>query len=245
LVAKTIANNLENTEIVSMAKAKSYVFTKQYITIGFVFPIYWLGLPKMVMEFISNLTFDNNKESYYYTVATYGGRVGNGNIQVQELLKKKNIILNYGGKLRMVGNNIVLYNVLKWADKISKNARERLPLLINDIKNRKNNKTPIKFNTFLLKNVYEKNMRIIALTAKNFNIDDNCIGCGICKELCPAKNIELIDKKPVFGNKCEYCLACIHYCPRRAINYKNKTQKRRRFTNPEISYKELSNMNNI
>jgi ferredoxin len=143
------------------------------------------------------------------------------------------------GSVRMVGNNIVFYNILKWADKISKKAREKLPLLITDIKNRKNNKTPIKCNTFFLKNVYEKNMRIIALTAKNFNINDDCIGCGICKELCPAKNIELTDKKPLFGNKCEYCLACIHYCPKRAINYKNKTQNRRRFTNPEVSYKEL------
>jgi MinD superfamily P-loop ATPase len=80
--------------------------------------------------------------------------------------------------------------------------------------------------------------------AKDYNVNDNCIGCGICKEVCSVKNIEIINKKPIFGNNCECCVACIQYCPRKAINYKNKTQKRKRYTHPEINYKELSEYNN-
>ena len=79
---------------------------------------------------------------------------------------------------------------------------------------------------------------------KNYSVNNSCTGCGICKIVCPVRNIELENKKPVFSGNCEQCVACIQYCPTKALNYKNSTQKRRRYTNPEIDYKELSNWNN-
>jgi flavodoxin len=75
-VAKTIANELENTEIISMAKPGNYSLKKQYDTIGFIYPTYFWGLPKKVIEFVSNLDFGNNKNAYYYAIATYGGECG-------------------------------------------------------------------------------------------------------------------------------------------------------------------------
>lgn len=35
-------------------------------------------------------------------------------------------------------------------------------------------------------------------------------------------------------------MACIQYCPNKALNYKNVTQKRKRYHHPEITAKELS-----
>lgn len=237
MVAKTIAKELETVEIVSMAKSKKYTFTKQYDTIGFIFPTYYWGLPRAVMEFISNLDC-NNKEAYYYTIATYGGIVGNSISQVKELLNEKNIVLNYGRKLRMVANYIIAYDISKRTDKILQRANNRLIPIILDIKNKKSNKIG-KSNT-LIKNFHEKSIKNISLIAKDFNVNNNCTGCEICKEICPVKNIEIINKRPVFNDNCEQCIACIQYCPMQAINYKDKTQKRRRYTNPEIDYIELT-----
>jgi ferredoxin len=79
---------------------------------------------------------------------------------------------------------------------------------------------------------------------KYFKVNDNCIACGICEKVCPVKNIEMADKKPHYKHHCEQCLACIQFCPQRAINYKDETQNRRRYTNPEINYKELYEYNN-
>ena len=54
-VAKSIANELGNTEIISMAKSGNYFLKKQYDTIGFIYPTYFWGLPKKVIEFVSGL----------------------------------------------------------------------------------------------------------------------------------------------------------------------------------------------
>lgn len=53
-------------------------------------------------------------------------------------------------------------------------------------------------------------------------------------------NIKIKDHKVEFLHKCEQCMACIQYCPNKALNYKNVTQKRKRYHHPEITAKELS-----
>ncbi|WP_408610337.1 EFR1 family ferrodoxin [Lacrimispora sphenoides] len=50
------------------------------------------------------------------------------------------------------------------------------------------------------------------------------LSCGKCAELCPLNNIILTDGKPVWGNHCTHCMACLHRCPTEAIEYKKKTQ---------------------
>ena len=83
------------------------------------------------------------------------------------------------------------------------------------------------------------------MISKDYNVNENCTGCGICLKLCPVENIEMTDGKPSFKNNCEQCLSCIHYCPQKAINYKNITQKRKRYNNPYIKYDELIKFNNM
>ena len=81
---------------------------------------------------------------------------------------------------------------------------------------------------------------------KNYNISNDCTGCGICKKVCPVGNIDLDDdNRPYFKHHCEQCVACIQYCPNRAINYKNKTQSRRRYTHPSIKYTDLAKFNDF
>jgi hypothetical protein len=101
--------------------AKLFDFTKQYDSIGFVYPTYFLGLPKKVIEFIENINLDNNRNAYYYSITTYGGSAGNAIYQLYELLLKKHgIKLNYGQKLQMFSNYVVIYDMSEKINEITK-----------------------------------------------------------------------------------------------------------------------------
>jgi ferredoxin len=60
---------------------------------------------------------------------------------------------------------------------------------------------------------------LIPLTDKSISVDANCTGCGICADVCPVENIKLIEGKPQWRHRCEMCLACDEWCPRKAIHH--------------------------
>ena len=242
--AKTIAKEFGSADIVSMGKPGKYVPAKKYDSIGFVYPVYFWGLPKRVIEFIENLDLGNNKNAYYYSIATYGGSPMNAVYQIYELLLKRHgVKINNAQKLKMFSNYIIMYDMSRDVDKITKQSDEALVPIINSIKNRENNS--VSKWTKILAFANTKFINTVADSDKNYRIGGNCTGCGICMEVCPVKNIVMENSKPQFKHNCEQCLACIQYCPEKAINYLDQTQARKRYTHPEIDYRELSRCNNL
>ena len=65
--------------------------------------------------------------------------------------------------------------------------------------------------------------------ADAFYSTDECIGCGLCEKLCPLKNIQIKDHRPVWGKKCTHCMACIAKCPKKAIEYGKKSRRKNRY----------------
>jgi len=235
-VAKDISKELENCEIMSMAKLPN--FARQYDSIGFVYPTYFWGLPKKVIEFIENVNLKNNKRAYFYALTTYGGSVGNAIYQLYELLyKKHDIKLNYGQKLKMFSNYVIMYDMNEKVNDITQKSNEKLISIINSIKMQKNNHINklTKIFGFINKNFIKK----VSFMDKDYTVSNNCNGCTICEKVCPVKNIEMVNNKPKYKHHCENCIACLQFCPQKAINYKNVTQTRKRYTNPEIKYMDL------
>jgi ferredoxin len=248
--AKTVLYKIGNTRLVSMTKSGEITITGQYETIGFIFPIYFWGLPNAVIKFIEKVNFIN-KNSFYYSITTSGGSPGNGLSQLNELLEKHhNIKLNYGKNIIMQTNyilhNTIIYtynfcNLKTKINKIIKKSDKELNKAIEQLKSKTNNKIK-KMNRFM-ESYYKKHMKNISSITNDYTVSANCIKCGICVKVCPVKNIELFNDIPKFNNHCEHCLACIHYCPQKTINYKNITQNRKRYNHPEISCEELYKIN--
>jgi len=54
--------------------------------------------------------------------------------------------------------------------------------------------------------------------------ETKCIRCGLCFKLCPVDNI-VMDNYPEYGDKCQFCMRCVSFCPTHAISILGKTTK--------------------
>lgn len=64
---------------------------------------------------------------------------------------------------------------------------------------------------------------------KKFIVSDKCIHCGGCASRCPLGNIRMDGGRPVWGNNCTQCCACIGGCPTEAIEYGKKSAGKTRY----------------
>ena len=199
--------------------------------VGFIFPVYMGGLPKIVDKFLQHFPF--RKDIYYFSVGTYYLYKGSALSVVNKRLKNKGVALNYAGYLPSIGNCLMEYEVsrekrmriLKHTDKVT----ERL---VQDIKN----KTEKRASRYckLSDKMHRKLYSIFFDNAyKKFSLEERCIGCGICAKICPVNNISIEDKRPQWGMNCEACHACVHACPKNAINL-GKSKGRLQYRNPHI-----------
>lgn len=237
-LSKDIANALLACEIISMGRNERFPLDHKYDSIGFVYPTYFWGIPTKVADFISKLDFGVNQSTYIYAIATYGAIAGNALKQVNMLLNVKDVQLSYGKRIKMFSNYIVFHDMSQKVEEITKKSDMAITTVIDDLIN-KRIKSVGKLNR-IFEWYYRMKVKSVPTIDKDYSVSDNCISCAICEKVCPVGNIEIENGKPVFRHHCEQCLACIQYCPKRAINYKNITQSRRRYTNPSISYKELN-----
>jgi ferredoxin/flavodoxin len=205
--------------------------------IGLVFPLYYLGLPKIVHEFIDKLTIKN--VSYIYMICTMGWNLKGGAIkQVKKYLKEKNCSLNMGCYIQMPMNDFTLASVCPTEKQgpLLEKAKANLEKILDRVQQSKSyfDREPIKFM------VEKRNKPFIHSTYNNdlyYTVSNDCNGCNLCTRVCPVSNIELIDRKPVWQHHCESCMACFHYCPKQAILHKNKGKEITRYHHPEVSVK--------
>ncbi|MEG1870134.1 MAG: EFR1 family ferrodoxin [Oscillospiraceae bacterium] len=237
MIAKEIAKALPDCELVSIAKAIDTDAVCTSDIIGFVHPVYVSNLPNMVEHFVRKLTF--NPTAYIFSVAVCGASSGNALPLLQSILEEKGAKLSYSVVHQMPANYVVLYNIdIDKVDGILENSDKEIPKIIEDIRSKVTNEVPPMKKTFLTG--YLNKLRDgYPASDRNFVINNSCTGCGTCASICPANNIEMFDGKPTFKHKCEHCMACLHWCPNKAIDYKKKTQKRNRYHNPRIQLSEM------
>jgi len=233
--ALDIAEGIGDAEVVSVTKAGMNVKCDSGV-IGFVFPSFCWGMPNMMRDFIASGSF--NKDAYFFTVVTCGSSPGGSAYNVDTLLREKGAKLSYGAKVKMVSNYIPMYDVnTATQDEVLAKAEQALAGITRDIKEQKT--SVFKKGFWLIRMIRGKMMASYKTIDKNYNVNESCIGCGTCASVCPARNIELADGKPTFKHNCEHCIACIHWCPQKAINYKDKTQNRHRYHHPKVKAEQL------
>lgn len=245
--AKSIAEH-NNEKLVSIAQEinssqEFYEYTlEEDEAIGFVYPIYAWAPPKMVLQFIEKLKLNNYKDNYTFTVATCGDNIGNALKVLEKSLRKINLKLMSGFSIKMPNNYIIMGNVdtKELEQKKLSAAEEMLKGINNIIKERRVGIYQVEkgFLPAVLTAVINPLFNKGAMNTKKFYADDKCTSCKICEKICNCKNI-VVKGKPVWGKNCTQCLACIHYCPTKAIQYSKGTVKKGRYTNPKINVSDM------
>ena len=192
---------------------------------GFVFPVYFWGLPEIIKRFA--LKIKNSLDGYVYCIITCGANTGSADKMLEKALGRK---LDYSFSLKMPDNYVVMYDPCKKekAKKYLRHADKELETICADISGgvfKKGGASGGELNSIIVSKLYDPFRK-----TKKFFADDNCISCGLCEKICPDSVIVIENGKPKWvKSKCQHCTACINRCPAKAIQYGKKTAERGRY----------------
>ena len=247
-ITKYIAANLQNCEMLSISKNINIIKNMRLKgTVGFVFPVYYCGLPQIVREALTNINLDT--VDYIFTVAAYGSTGGNGGCisMPRKILSQKRKKLDASFYIKTVDNFILWSWDIPSAKKhvvLHERAKEKASEIAGIINNKQKHSDksimeyigPIVFR-------YNRFVKTVNTDDKSFYATPDCAACGLCEKVCPTQNIKMNCDKPNWkSEKCQRCLSCLHLCPRKAIEYGEATKKKTRYKNPYISLDEFTNI---
>ena len=209
--------------------------------VGIVCPVYDLGLPSLVAEFARRL--DLSGTGYCFAVLTMGGFGVSALHQLDDLVSARSgRHLDAAFTVRTVGNFVPFYDPAKGEKRahLLAKADTRLAEIARSIDKGLIVRPGFALLSGILKGfVYDGFIQHLHDADKNFIADERCTSCGICAEVCPVKNIQMVEEKPVWQHHCELCCACIHFCPVEAIQYGSKTKNRGRYTHPSVTVGDM------
>ncbi|MBQ7220422.1 MAG: EFR1 family ferrodoxin [Synergistaceae bacterium] len=205
--------------------------------LGIFAPVYDWDLAYAAAEFLGGVSFVNLPEScYVYGVFTCGSNAGRADENLREILSRKGITLGAAFAVSMPDNYVPMFRTEspeRRAEHLAK-ADETLKELAEDIAEKRHvqkfTRKPSRLFTYLIKKFVVPSQRKV----KGFTVNDDCVGCGLCERVCPMNIITLKDNRPVWtADKCACCLACLHRCPKQAINL-GRSAKNGRYVNPNV-----------
>lgn len=208
--------------------------------IGIICPIYMYNMPHIVHRFISNI----NSTDYIFFVFTGGGEAGAGIKKAEKIFKNNGLELSSAFNVTMPSN----YTPYGYPDEAkqkelfvrSDDEADRITKVILSKRQHFDSGNTGFFKSHLYPGIlYNLGYKFISKMDNGFKVDDSCTSCGICKKVCPVDNISFQDGKPHWNNSCEQCLACLHWCPEKAVQYNNKTENVKRYHHPEIKLEDI------
>lgn len=204
-VAKALAQRMD-TSAEAMATAPDEIRLSGG-SLGLVLPVIDVGIPGIVHRFIKKLRVEG-EAPYVYAVITCGGLPAASMLQLKHLLMKQGLLLQAGWFV-IYGREVPAddqWNMLLDTVAATALGRQTLPL------------PKVSSVDRLLTGLNPLARVMIPSEDKKFRVSDACTGCGICARVCPVKNIELREGKPVWQHRCEQCAACFSWCPQAAIS---------------------------
>jgi ferredoxin len=267
-VARDISERLDARLISISSVIDRVTITPEADIVGIVFPVYYVGLsnlPLIVKRFVMKL--ENIDEKYIFAVCTYGGGSGPTLKILGELIASRGGRLAAGFGVQMPQNafdkpfenreklcrnwkNIKLAAICEYIDAkksghFDPDSRIARPV-IRVLMYMEN----LSFlRPFFIRSIYraaghQNSLDIpfaeaMPLVDNSYHSDGNCTGCGTCVKVCPVQNIKMAEGRPEWLHHCENCLACINWCPKKAIHGYAELPNLRRYHHPDVKISDM------
>ena len=253
-LARQLADN--DTELLSipqMMKLDRHDFEADEI--GIVYPIYGHMPPNMVRNFIrlARLT-----AAYKFAVLTYGMLDFNAAELWDGISQKNGTKFDYINTVMMVDNWLPNFDMAEQI-KMNKHIPEQLEKVKSDIGRQRhwvkpaNEQARRAHDGFVSFARLDPEVGFLMRSEKYFRITDACVDCAICTEVCPRGNYELTSASVKTEGDCDFCFACIHNCPQKAIQFANlpgdpllahgEVNPKARYRNEHVSLWSIKNAN--
>lgn len=201
-------------------------------SLGFVFPVYYGGLPSIVQQFLNHATFAGESD-YVWSVITCGAEIFAAGKMLGDRLAEMGMFLDAVFPVVMPDNCVILYDldeedkepeVLAAADKTLDEIKEKLAA--HEVTTLCKNKKDTIF-TSVMYPLYVRGRK-----TKKFWTNDSCVSCGACERKCPAEAIKLTCGQVTWvKDRCAHCMACMT-C--NAIQYGKRTIGKHRYKHPML-----------
>lgn len=195
-----------------------------------VAPTYAWRIPRIVRDWLARTELVGAERVWF--VMDCGGEIGNA-ARYNRLLAEQKHLRDMGtAQIIMPENYIAMFKApeREEAESIVKAAEPAIADAIACLKAKKpfpETRSNL-YDRFMSSAVNPIFYRLFVKAAA-FQVRDACIGCGQCADRCPLNNITIKAGKPVWGNDCTHCMACICYCPTKAIEYGKKSVGKPRY----------------
>lgn len=240
-VAKKLQQRLDQCELVPIASLTNIQSIKPHSEmVGFVFPLYFLGIPLIVKNFLERIILDD--VHYVFAVVTRGNPLAGGALpQLAKILKDRKYRFDAGFYITLPDTYIPLLNLPSEAEqrKQFQACEAKIPQIVKSIKTQAHHREgawlslfrPVLYNPWAAK---------VKMSDRRFWVEESCLSCGACEQVCPVNNIKMGPTKPEWLHHCEECLACLHHCPKQAIQCGKGTKGKPRYRHPEILVAEIA-----
>lgn len=228
-------------------KRKEFCYEAQEI--GFVFPSLANMPPNLVREFLAKAELSAD---YFFTIITCGVAKGAAPTVWQRIVEERGVRMDYISTLLMV-NNWIQHADIEQELTLEKGIPEQLGAIQADLAAHRHfvptttSEEQAAHEALLQRAELNEADGFLMKSERRFAANDDCIRCGICTRICPRGNWHLGGLQAENFGQCDYCLACINNCPRKAIQFVEspnpllplERNPARRFRNPDVQLYEL------
>lgn len=181
-------------------------------TVGFVVPVYFRGLPRMVESFCDAVEIRN--PGFTFAVFTCSGDSGKAGEDIGKLLGDR---LPIDAFYDLVMPDSAPFIKSKGPEGTNGSDTEISRMMQGISEKRKGD---FRQSASSGSDRADRERYLELSDTSNFSVTDMCVGCKMCGYYCPEHIIRFFSPRPAWDEpSCSLCMRCVNICPRKAIHF--------------------------